>query len=363
MYKLRLLKIHNACVSQGLNCIPNEIRWLDWHGYPSEYLPDSFQAKKLVCLELRCSHIIQLWKGIKLLDKLKFINLSHSHKLIRTPDFTEIPNLERLILEDCSSLIEIHPSAGHLKRLRLLQLTNCTNLTSLPKRIFLERLEDMILWGCSKVDEFPEILGTMDCPSLTTLFLQAPSLKELPPSIFEHLPSLVFLNLSYSENLTSLPSSIGRLKCLKSLNLCFCPKLDKLPVELIKLQSLEELYVEEAVISKKPCSFELLEGLKFSSLGECIGRASQIRTYQRSQKSRFQTSCPSTSRNWSSSYWLEVGDYSRRMHRKVVLVVTPLPVSLKSLIIGGRRFNRISAANNRGLGYIGNPFRPYFPTI
>ncbi|KAL3499772.1 hypothetical protein ACH5RR_038865 [Cinchona calisaya] len=272
MYKLRLLKIHNACVSQGLDWIPNEIRWLDWHGYPSEFLPDSFQAKKLICLELRRNHIIQLWKGKKLLYKLKFINLSHSHKLIRTPDFTGIPNLERLILEDCSSLIEIHHSAGHLKRLQLLNLRNCTNSGSLPKRIFLERLEVTILSGCSKVDEFPEILGTMDCPSLTMLFLQATSLKELPPSIFEHLPSLVFLNLSHSKNLTSLPSSIGRLKCLKILNLCFCSKLDKLPVGLMQLQSLQELYIEENVISKRPCSFELLEGFKFSTLGERIER-------------------------------------------------------------------------------------------
>ncbi|KAL3499759.1 hypothetical protein ACH5RR_038852 [Cinchona calisaya] len=315
-----------------------------WIGYLMRYggltgmdtLQNSFQIvfklKKLVCLELRCSHIIQLWKGKKLLDKLKFINLSHSHKLIRTPAFTGIPNLERLILEDCSSLIEIHPSAGHLKRLQLLNSRNRTNLRSLPKRIFLERFEVMILYGCSKVDEFPEILGTMDCPSLTTLFLQATSLKELPPSIFEHLPSLVFLNLSHSKNLTSLPSSIGRLKCLKSLNLCFCSKLDKLPVGLTQLQSLQELYIEENVISKRPCSFELLDGFKFSSLGERIEKASQ--TWK--------------SQTWTYSYWLEFGDYSRRMYRKGVLVVTPLPESLKSLIIGGHGFNRISAANIHG---------------
>ncbi|KAL3499785.1 hypothetical protein ACH5RR_038878 [Cinchona calisaya] len=65
MNKLRLLKIHSACVSRGPNCIPNEIRWLNWHGYPSKFLPDSFQAKKLVGLKLQYSRIIQLWKGIK----------------------------------------------------------------------------------------------------------------------------------------------------------------------------------------------------------------------------------------------------------------------------------------------------------
>ena len=65
MKKLRLLKINNACVSCCPNCIPNEIRWLNWHGYPSKSLPESFQPEKLVGLKLQYSRVIQLWKGIK----------------------------------------------------------------------------------------------------------------------------------------------------------------------------------------------------------------------------------------------------------------------------------------------------------
>ncbi|KAL3509338.1 hypothetical protein ACH5RR_028739 [Cinchona calisaya] len=272
MNKLRLLKIHNACVSRGPTCIPEEIRWLNWHGYPSKSLPDSFQAEKLVGLKLQYSRVIQLWKGIKVLDKLKFINLSHSQKLIRTPDFRGIPNLERLILEDCSSLIEVHHSAGHLKSLRLLNLNNCTNLRSLPKQILLERLEVMILSGCSKVVEFPEILGTMNC--LREVYLEATSIKELPPSI-EHLLGLVLLNLSYCKNLTRLPSSICRLKCLKSLFLSGCSMLSKLPEELGHLESLEELYGDETAISKPPSSVVLLKSLKTLSFRGCKGMASR----------------------------------------------------------------------------------------
>ncbi|KAK9205229.1 hypothetical protein WN943_015496 [Citrus x changshan-huyou] len=36
--------------------------------------------------------------------------LKHSENLIRTPDFTGVPNLEDLILEECTSLREIHSS-------------------------------------------------------------------------------------------------------------------------------------------------------------------------------------------------------------------------------------------------------------
>ncbi|CDP20523.1 unnamed protein product [Coffea canephora] len=271
MKKLRLLKINNASVSRCPNCIPNEIRWLDWHGYPSKSLPESFQAEKLVGLELQYSRIIQLWKGIKSLDKLKYMNLSYSQKLIRTPDFTGIPNLERLILEGCSSLAEIHPSAGFLKRLQKFNLRNCTNLRSLPKKIVLERLEVMILSGCSKVGEFPEILGTME--HLKVVYLDATAIKELPPSI-EHLTSLGLLNLSYCESLASLPSSLCRLKCLKALILSGCSKLDKLPEELGHVLSLEELYVDGTAISNPPSSIVLLKNLKTLSFKGCKAMAS-----------------------------------------------------------------------------------------
>ena len=140
------------------------------------------------------------------------MNLSQSQKVTRTPDFSGTPNLERLILEDCASLVEIHPSAGLLKKLQVFNLKGCKNLRSLPKHILLENLEVFILSGCSKLDQFPEILGTMNC--LLEVYLEATALKELPLSI-EHLQSLNLLNLSYCKDLTSLPTSICRLKLLK----------------------------------------------------------------------------------------------------------------------------------------------------
>ena len=49
---------------QGLNYLSNELRVIDWHGYPLKSMPTNFQPNKLVELRMHCSDIKQLWKGI-----------------------------------------------------------------------------------------------------------------------------------------------------------------------------------------------------------------------------------------------------------------------------------------------------------
>jgi hypothetical protein len=49
---------------QGLNYLSNELRVIEWHGYPLKYMPTNFQPNQLVELRMRCSRIKQLWKGI-----------------------------------------------------------------------------------------------------------------------------------------------------------------------------------------------------------------------------------------------------------------------------------------------------------
>ncbi|GMY19155.1 TMV resistance protein N-like [Fagus crenata] len=75
MKKLRLLKIGsmqlpqgpirgNVQLPEGLNYLSNELRVIEWHGYPLKSMPTNFQPNQLVELRLRCSRIKQLWKGI-----------------------------------------------------------------------------------------------------------------------------------------------------------------------------------------------------------------------------------------------------------------------------------------------------------
>ena len=51
--------------------LSNELRIIEWHGYPFKSMPTSFQPKKLVELRMRCSCIKHLWKGIMVRFSLK----------------------------------------------------------------------------------------------------------------------------------------------------------------------------------------------------------------------------------------------------------------------------------------------------
>ncbi|KAE8701203.1 Detected protein of unknown function [Hibiscus syriacus] len=216
MKKLRLLKVLCLSNCDELKYLPNELRLLDWLGYPLRFLPPSFQPDNLVALLLPYSRIEQLWRGNTPLYKLKVLNLKGSDNLIKTPDFTTAPNLEILILEGCSRIVDVHPSVGVLSRLKLLNLRSCTSLRNLPTKIGIESLEILILKDC--------------------------------------------------RNLISLPSSIGVCKCLKTLDLSGCYKVENLPENLQQVELLEELDLSETAIAKPPSFIFQLKNLKVLSL-------------------------------------------------------------------------------------------------
>ena len=180
------------------------------------------------------------------LHNLKCMELCHSENLIKLPDFSEAPNLERLNLKGCVKLVQVDPSIGLLKNFAFLSLKNCKNLVSLPNSIFgLSSLEHLNLSGCSKLfknqllekPRHGEHLKKLDTSqSSIQCQLTSPIYKVLAlPFHFFHsgrqadkvgllLPSLpcfpcfIFLDLSFC-NLLQIPDAIGRLHCLKWLNL------------------------------------------------------------------------------------------------------------------------------------------------
>ena len=58
MYNLKFLIVH--CIGYVPTHLPNDLRILDWTGYPSNSLPSSFQLDELVQLSLQWCNIERL---------------------------------------------------------------------------------------------------------------------------------------------------------------------------------------------------------------------------------------------------------------------------------------------------------------
>ncbi|KAL7215812.1 hypothetical protein ACSBR1_027877 [Camellia fascicularis] len=134
MSNLRFLKICCMHLSEELKYLSNKLRYVDWLGYPKKYMPSTFPPEHLVELHLTYSSIEQLWEGTMHLGKLRIMNLSHSTYLTKSPDFTGVPNLERLILEGCTDWTatrQLPSSIGLLKNLGILTLKGCKGISKL----------------------------------------------------------------------------------------------------------------------------------------------------------------------------------------------------------------------------------------
>jgi len=111
------------------------------------------------------------------LENLKILNLSHSHYLTQTPDVSNLPNLEQLVLKDCPKLSEVSDTFVDLNKVLLINLEDCISIQSLPKSIYkLKSLKTLILSGCSMVDKLEEDLEQME--SLTTLHANNTAIKK-----------------------------------------------------------------------------------------------------------------------------------------------------------------------------------------
>ena len=199
---------------------------------------------------------------------MKFIDLTASILLIITPDFTEVPNLEKLVLKRCINFHKFHPSIRILKKLIHLNLKGCKRLNPPPSCMFeSECLVALELSNCSKLKKSPIFVGNMEflqepflCRTaivellsnfpqnlrivkgldLENLDLSYTAIEELPSSIV-HLRQLTSLTLRYCINLVRLSSTICSLKLLNSLDLFGCLKFENLPENIGNMEVLEVL--------------------------------------------------------------------------------------------------------------------------
>lgn len=224
-----------------------DLRWFSWHNSPMRILQISnFSLSNLVILDFsrsKLTHDWSGWKHIKTAEKLKVLNLSECELLFRTPDFSEFLKLERLILEKCERLAEIHSSIGQLKFLVFLNLNFCSDLRYLPQE-----------------------LGGL--PALVELLLDGTSIREIPH--WWVMKNLKKLSMDATP-IIQLPDSIGALINLESLSLNWCSNMGRLPHSIKELRSLIKLDLLETGITKFPDSMRSLENLKELKLSWCYG--------------------------------------------------------------------------------------------
>ncbi|KEH28178.1 disease resistance protein (TIR-NBS-LRR class), putative [Medicago truncatula] len=193
MKKLRLLQLDCVDLTGDFGFLSKQLRWVNWRQSTFNHVPNNFYQGNLVVFELKYSMVKQVWKETPFLDKLKILNLSHSKYLKNTPNFSLLPSLEKLIMKDCPSLSEVHPSIGDLNNLLLINFKDCTSLGNLPREISqLMSVTTLILDGCSNITELEEDVVQMK--SLKTLMAARTGIEKAPFSIVSS-KSIVYISL------------------------------------------------------------------------------------------------------------------------------------------------------------------------
>ncbi|XP_048446200.1 TMV resistance protein N-like isoform X2 [Pyrus x bretschneideri] len=263
MSGLRFLEFGNLIFSSSPKFLPCSLRIMNWSLYPSKSLPPSFHPCFLTELKMRDSKLVRLWDGKENFPNLKYIDLSNSRKVISTPDFTGLRNLEELILQDCTNLVEVHPSFAVLKRLKVLRLGFCKSFKSLPSELEMDSLEHLDLTGCSKVKKIPEF--SKHLKNLSVVFLGGTAIEKLPSTI-GHLVGLTVLFIDHCRNLLDIPIEICKLKSLYMLLVRGSSKIEKLPG---KMECLEQLQMGGNALREPLVDMKNLKSLRvYESVGK-----------------------------------------------------------------------------------------------
>ncbi|QHN99449.1 TMV resistance protein N [Arachis hypogaea] len=308
--KLRILILRNTNLSCRTIPLPEQLRLLDWKGYPSNSIPSNL--KKIVAFSLRHSPLM-LEEPFQNFKHLTYMNFSHCESITHFPSVSEARSLRKLILNGCKTWL------------------------ALMNRICLPSLEHLSFNWCRRLGLFPDIVGKMDKP--LKICLKATVIQELPDSLVD-LVGLRYLDLTSCEKLGYLPSSLFMLPNFVTLKVGGCPQLggsfarfrESLSTTAECRPSLETLHFSHASLCDEDLqvimqSFPNLEVLNvssnnFVSIPACIQESSYLTKIPELPSSVRKVDvrhCNSLSANTTSMLWSQV---SREINKLQVVMPT-----------------------------------------
>ncbi|CAF2342283.1 unnamed protein product [Brassica napus] len=267
MKNLQLLRVNsrNVRIPEGLSCLPDKLRLLEWPKCPLTFLPSKFSGKFLVELIMRESKLEKLWDGIKPLQRLKRMVLSRSRYLREIPDLTNATSLEELVLHGCEGLLELTSTIGNATKLKRCILRRCSLLKELPssmgKLINLEELNLSQSTGLKELSGCLSLEKLSGCSSLKTLDLSETPIWEVPSSIrynwsclnrmdmsgcrnikeFPNVPDSIEELVLCKTRIVEIPPWIENLSRLRKIIMNGCEELKKISRNVSKLENLEFL--------------------------------------------------------------------------------------------------------------------------
>nr|POE94869.1 tmv resistance protein n [Quercus suber] len=194
-------------------------------------------------------------------EKLKIIQMNGCPNLIETPDLIKVPNLEKMVLEDClnlqeldmsgTTIREVPSSIGLLKNLKVLSFNGGKGLSSFNSRSWYDLLPFSSRPKIADPVGLSSLLG-----SLIELNLQNCNLSAISDDI-GCLFSLEEIDLS-ENSFVCLPDSISQLCKLERMYLRNCTSLrslPNLPVDIVEIWGDGCTSLETILDLQKPSAF------------------------------------------------------------------------------------------------------------
>ncbi|OEL14814.1 hypothetical protein BAE44_0024167 [Dichanthelium oligosanthes] len=232
------------------------LRVLDFSGMQTVKLPKSMKKlHHLQVLNLSGNTSLEKLRGsICNLQKVHYLDLRGCSNLKELPEAVhKLKDLVHLDLSGCTSLQKLPSQFGKLLKLSFLSLSCCSKLETLPDSFSqLRNLEHLNLSFCSRLKQLNNVSFKRMKGLLYVSMSSCTSLEVLPEFCGDNngCLKLEILDLSYCDQLNTLPESCAGLHKLRFLNLSGCSHIQNILFFLSKFTKLEYLNLSGVLMEK-----------------------------------------------------------------------------------------------------------------